>query len=250
MWYTIKTTRVDKMSSVNPNLEESWKLRLIDEFTKPYFSELKKFLVEEKKQHQVYPPSSNIFEAFRLTPFEKVKVVILGQDPYHGDGQAHGLSFSVPIGVKPPPSLQNIFKELKTDVNRAITTNGNLESWAKQGVLLLNATLTVRAKTPGSHQNKGWEQFTDSVIECISEEKSNVVFMLWGSYAQNKGIKIDAKKHLVLQAAHPSPFSAHRGFLGCKHFSKANAYLQEKGIGEIDWNATTECSDGKLDFGE
>lgn len=223
------------MSSSNPQIESSWKSRLIGEFQKSYFEELKLFILQEKKTYSVFPPSDKIFEAFKLTPFDKVKVVILGQDPYHGIGQAHGLSFSVPEGIKAPPSLVNIFKEVSDDLKINRPSSGNLEKWAQQGVLLLNATLTVRAQTPGSHQNKGWEIFTDEVIKCLSEEKNNLVFLLWGSYAQQKGNIIDKNKHLVLEAPHPSPFSAHRGFLGCKHFSLTNNFLISKGLSPINW---------------
>ena len=216
-------------------IESSWNKIISSEFKKDYFLELIHFLELEYQQNEIYPSSNNIYSAFQLTPFKQVKVVILGQDPYHGYGQAHGLSFSVPEGVKPPPSLVNIFKELNTDINRAINNNGNLTHWAKQGVLLLNATLTVRAKTPGSHQNKGWEQFTNELIKALSNENENLVFMLWGSYAQKKGAIIDSSKHLILKAPHPSPFSAHKGFLGCKHFSKCNDYLMEKRKVKIEW---------------
>jgi uracil-DNA glycosylase len=216
-------------------IEESWKKRLNKEFLAPYFVNLIHFIKEEKKEYQVFPPGSQIFTAFDQCPFDKVKVVIIGQDPYHGMGQAHGLSFSVPEGVKPPPSLMNIFKELKEDVQKEIPTSGNLAHWAHQGVLLLNATLTVRAQSPGSHQHKGWEEFTDAAIHALNEEKSNLVFLLWGAYAQKKGAFIDATKHLVLKAAHPSPFSAYNGFFGCKHFSQTNQYLKNKGIEPIQW---------------
>ena len=192
-------------------------------------------MLAERTQHAVYPPGPSIFEAFNLTPFDKVKVVILGQDPYHGDGQAHGLSFSVPDGIKPPPSLVNIFKELHQDLSIPIPKSGNLTKWAKQGVLLLNATLTVRAKTPGSHQKKGWEQFTDAAIRSLSNEKEGLVFMLWGRFAQEKESLIDHQKHFILKAAHPSPFSAHNGFFKCRHFSKTNDILKKLGKEPIDW---------------
>ncbi|MFT6716561.1 MAG: uracil-DNA glycosylase [Saprospiraceae bacterium] len=217
------------------DIGSSWETRLRDEFRKDSFLGLKKFLKEEENQHQVYPPSDKIFEAFNLTPFNNVKVVILGQDPYHGKGQAHGLSFSVPEGVKTPPSLRNIFKELSSDLSAETPKSNCLENWARQGVLMLNATLTVRAKTPGSHQKQGWEEFTDAVIQKLSDQKENLVFVLWGIYAQNKGTVIDTKKHLVLTSAHPSPFSAHRGFLGSKVFSKINEHLISKGENEINW---------------
>ncbi|MDR2009835.1 MAG: uracil-DNA glycosylase [Bacteroidales bacterium] len=223
------------MNEKKVNIEDSWYEQLKDEFDKEYFQKLKQFLVEEKKQHVVYPPGSLIFNAFNTTPFDKVKVVLLGQDPYHGPGQAHGLCFSVPHGIKPPPSLINMYKELNSDTGFNIPNHGNLESWAKQGVFLLNATLTVRANMAGSHQNKGWETFTDKVISTLSEKRENLVFVLWGRYAQAKEVLIDKNKHLVLKAAHPSPLSAHNGFFGCKHFSKINDYLREKGITEIAW---------------
>ena len=223
------------MTAINPQIEESWKIVLSDEFNKDYFVKLKQFLLEEKKQHTIYPRGADIFNAFNFTPFEKIKVVILGQDPYHGNGQAHGLSFSVPDGVKKPPSLKNIFKELAEDLQIPIAETGNLSSWAKQGVLLLNATLTVRAKQAGSHQKKGWEEFTDTVIQKISTEKEGVIFLLWGRFAQNKAKLIDKQKHHILTSPHPSPFSAYSGFFGCKHFSKTNAILKEKGLSKIDW---------------
>ncbi len=216
-------------------IEESWKERLKPEFEKSYFSALADFLKQEKSQHVVYPPGSMIFHAFEKCSFEEVKVVIIGQDPYHGPGQAHGLCFSVNDGVRHPPSLQNIFKEIQNDLGKSVPQSGNLDRWASQGVLLLNATLTVRANTAGSHQNKGWEEFTDEVIRKVSEEKEGIVFILWGAYAQKKGLIIDPHKHLILKAAHPSPFSAHNGFFGCKHFSKTNEYLKSKGEKEIDW---------------
>jgi len=223
------------MTAINPKIEESWKVLLSDEFNKNYFIELKQFLLEEKKQHTIYPRGSDIFNAFNFTPFEKIKVVILGQDPYHGNRQAHGLSFSVPNGVKKPPSLKNIFKELAEDLQIPIPETGNLTSWAKQGVLLLNATLTVRSKKAGSHQKKGWEKFTDAIIQKISTEKEGVIFLLWGRFAQDKIKLIDKNKHQILTAPHPSPFSAYSGFFGCKHFSKTNAILKEQGLIEINW---------------
>lgn len=224
------------MSNVNPNIEESWKNILIDEFNKDYFISLKQFLVEEKQSQTIYPKGNEIFAAFNYTSFDKVKVVILGQDPYHGAGQAHGLSFSVPEGIKPPPSLVNIYKELNSDIGFQIPSHGNLTKWAEQGVLLLNATLTVRANQAGSHQKKGWENFTDCVIKKISEQKQNVVFLLWGRYAQAKESLIDSSKHFILKAAHPSPFSAYNGFMGCKHFSKTNDLLKKNNLTEIDWS--------------
>ena len=221
---------------IDPRIHESWKECLIEEFSQAYFSALKNFLVEEKKSHVVYPPGNKIFAAFDRTPLEKVKVVILGQDPYHGKGQAHGLCFSVPPGISSPPSLVNIFKELHNDLGIPIPSHGNLESWADQGVLLLNATLTVRANQAGSHQNKGWENFTDAVIRKLSDEKEGLVFILWGRYAQAKEFMIDAGRHNILKAAHPSPFSAHSGFFGCKHFSKTNEILQSRGFEPLTWN--------------
>lgn len=217
------------------NIESTWKEQLKDEFKKDSFLQLKEFLEQEKMQHEIYPPSDKIFEAFKRTPFDKVKVVILGQDPYHGAGQAHGLSFSVPEGNKTPPSLRNIFKEISSDLSVPVPVNTCLDHWADQGVLLLNATLTVRAKTAGSHQKQGWEEFTDAVIQKLSSQKEGLVFILWGSYAQKKGEVIDASKHLVIESTHPSPFSAYRGFLGSKPFSTANSYLKSKGKKEIDW---------------
>ena len=213
----------------------SWKNHLSEEFKKPYFDQLIRFVKSEYKTYTVYPPGKEIFRAFDECDFSNVKVVIIGQDPYHGPGQANGLCFSVHEGVRVPPSLVNIFKEIHTDLGKPIPKSGELERWAEQGVLLLNATLTVRASEPGSHQNKGWETFTDAVIRKISDEKSNVVFLLWGAYAQKKGEIIDRNKHLVLMSAHPSPFSADRGFFGNQHFSKANVYLKSKGLKEIEW---------------
>ncbi len=217
-------------------MEPEWLEVLKPEFGKPYFNELKSFLLEEKRQYRVYPPGNRIFAAFEFTPFSKVKVVILGQDPYHGDGQAHGLCFSVPDGVAKPPSLVNIYKELSTDMGTPLPASGNLEKWAKQGVLLLNATLTVRANQAGSHQRRGWENFTDEVIRQLSARHSGLVFILWGSYAQAKETLIDTTKHVVLKAVHPSPLSVYRGFFGCRHFSKTNEILLSKGKGEVDWS--------------
>lgn len=216
-------------------ISPSWKQHLSTEFEKEYFIKLTTFVREEYKAHTIYPPGREIFRAFDSCDFDAVKVVIIGQDPYHGPGQANGLCFSVRDGVRMPPSLVNIFKEIQQDLGKPFPLNGDLERWAKQGVLLLNATLTVRASAAGSHQNKGWEEFTDSVIKTISDEKQNVVFLLWGAYAQKKGEIIDRKKHHVLMSAHPSPFSADRGFFGCRHFSKANEYLKGKGLKEIEW---------------
>lgn len=218
-------------------LEESWLAVLEEEFEKEYMKQLKQFLLEEKKKGKiVYPNSSEIFNAFNLTPFDKVKVVILGQDPYHGAGQAHGLSFSVREHVKLPPSLQNIYKELSTDINGfMIPHHGNLSYWASQGVLLLNASLTVEASIAGSHQNKGWEQFTDAAIKSVSDDKSGIVFILWGKFAQQKESLINTSKHFIIKSAHPSPFSVHNGFFGSKPFSKTNEILEKQGIATIDW---------------
>lgn len=224
------------MEKVNPNIHPSWKEKLKDEFNSTYFAELKQFLTNEKSYYTIYPPGKLIFNAFDKTPFDKVKVVIIGQDPYHGPGQAHGLCFSVPYGIPTPPSLVNIFKELKSDMGFHIPNHGNLETWAEQGVFLLNATLTVRANQAGSHQGKGWEKFTDAVIGKISEEKNHVVFLLWGKFAQAKRVLIDEKKHCILQSAHPSPLSAYNGFFGCAHFSQTNHFLQENGINPIEWS--------------
>jgi uracil-DNA glycosylase len=215
-------------------IADSWKSKLKDEFEKPYFHQLSEFVRKEYKTYQIYPPGKEIFRAFDACNFENLKVVIIGQDPYHGPGQANGLCFSVRPDVKMPPSLVNIFKEIKNDLGKTIPANGDLGRWAEQGVLLLNATLTVRDAQPGSHQKQGWEDFTDAVIRTVSAEKEHVVFLLWGAFAQKKGEMIDRKKHLVLMSAHPSPFSA-TGFFGCKHFSKTNEYLRGKGLKEIDW---------------
>lgn len=223
------------MQDKTVKIEDSWKKALENEFGKTYFKELTKFVKSEYKEHKVYPQPKDIFRAFDMCPFEKVKVVIIGQDPYHGASQANGLSFAVHEGIRIPPSLQNIFKEIKNDVGIEPIQNGDLSRWATQGVLLLNATLTVRASSPGSHQDKGWEEFTDAAIKALSDQRENLVFMLWGNYAKKKGAVIDRSKHLVLESAHPSPFSAHNGFFGCKHFSKANKYLQEHKEKEIDW---------------
>ncbi|MCD8287258.1 MAG: uracil-DNA glycosylase [Porphyromonadaceae bacterium] len=216
-------------------IDESWRKRLQSEFDAPYFTQLTDFVRQEYATTQVYPPGSQLFAAFDACPFDKVKVVILGQDPYHEPGQAHGLCFSVNDGVAFPPSLQNIFKEIHDDIGTPIPMSGDLTRWAYQGVLLLNATLTVRAHQAGSHQNKGWEQFTDAVIHCLAQEREHLVFILWGAYAQRKGEFIDRSRHLVLQSPHPSPLSAHRGFFGNRHFSRANDYLVEHGIEPILW---------------
>ena len=214
----------------------SWQSDLNAEFEKPYMKSLKQFLRAEKDQNKIiYPHSSNWFHALEATPLDSVKVVILGQDPYHQSGQAHGLCFSVLPGVKTPPSLANIYKELQTDLDIAPVSHGYLERWAKQGVLLLNAVLTVEDSKPNAHQGKGWETFTDKVIATVNERCEHVVFMLWGSYAQKKGVVINTERHLVLKAPHPSPLSAHRGFLGCRHFSQANHYLQQHGKQPVDW---------------
>ena len=216
-------------------IEQSWKERLSSEFEKDYFSQLITFVKEEYRQRTIYPPGPCIFSAFEHCPFDKVKVVILGQDPYHEPGQAHGLCFSVNDGVQFPPSLVNIFKEIKADIGTDAPTTGNLTRWAEQGVLLLNATLTVRAHQAGSHQNRGWETFTDAAIRALAESKEHLVFILWGSYAQKKGAFIDRNKHLVLTSAHPSPLSAYNGFFGNKHFSRTNDYLKAHGETEINW---------------
>lgn len=223
-------------SASSIRLEESWKQHLLPEFSKPYMRELREFVAKQIKQRKIiYPAPKEFFTAFDLTPFEKVKVVILGQDPYHGPNQAHGLCFSVQPGVAPPPSLVNIYKELLSDLGIRPAQHGYLKHWAEQGVLLLNATLSVEAGKAGSHQNKGWEAFTDQAIAALNQERSNLVFVLWGSYAQRKGQFIDRKKHLVLESPHPSPLSAHRGFFGSKPFSKINNYLAQNGQAPIEW---------------
>lgn len=216
---------------INP----TWAKYLKDEFEKEYFKELTAFVKDEYRSHTIYPPGPLIFNAFNLTPFDQVKVVIIGQDPYHGPNQAHGLAFSVMDGIVPPPSLKNIFKEIKTDLGYDIPNTGNLTKWARQGVFLMNSVLTVRRGQPGSHAKKGWETFTDSVIKSLSDHKQNLVFLLWGKYAITKENLINNKKHLILTAPHPSPFSADRGFFGCKHFSSANDYLSEHNISIINW---------------
>jgi uracil-DNA glycosylase len=216
-------------------IEPTWKSKLKDEFEKEYFIKLTEFVKEEYKTNTIYPPASLIFNAFNCCPFNEVKAVIIGQDPYHGPGQAHGLCFSVRDGVAFPPSLLNIFKEIQMDMGIQRPDSGNLEKWTKQGMLLLNATLTVRADQAGSHQRKGWEEFTDSVISVLNKEKKNLVFFLWGAYAQKKGESIDRSKHLVLESVHPSPLSASRGFFGNKHFSRCNQFLIDKGLEPIDW---------------
>lgn len=220
---------------MNVTIEESWKMVLGSEFEKEYFKTLRDFIHSEYRNKTIYPPAKQIFNAFDSCPFESVKVVILGQDPYHEPSQAHGLSFSVLPPCPPPPSLVNIYKEIRSDVGDLVSANGDLTDWSRQGVLLLNATLTVEAHKAGSHQNKGWETFTDSAIKALAENREHLVFMLWGSYAQRKGAFIDRSRHLVLQAPHPSPLSAYRGFFGCKHFSAANAYLISQGLSPIVW---------------
>jgi uracil-DNA glycosylase len=216
-------------------IEQSWKEALTEEFGKEYFKTLAHFVREEYKKTDVFPPPKQVFRAFELTPFNKVEVVILGQDPYHGAGQANGLSFAVNEGVRNPPSLQNIFKEIESDLGYKPNPSGDLTRWATQGVLLLNATLTVKATTPGSHQGKGWELFTDAAIKALSEQREHLVFILWGNYARQKGSVIDRKKHLVIESTHPSPFSAHNGFFGSKPFSKANEYLKQHNKPLINW---------------
>lgn len=223
---------------MNPSsirIEPSWKYALKKEFNKPYFKELSDFVRSEYLKDKIFPPPKEIFRAFDLCPFYKVKVVILGQDPYHGTGQANGLSFAVNKNIALPPSLKNIFKEIEDDLNIIPENNGDLTCWANQGVLLLNATLTVKMNTPGSHQNRGWEFFTDAAIKQLSDDRENLVFILWGNYARKKVILIDRAKHLILESPHPSPFSANNGFFGSKPFSKANEYLKSKGLGEIEW---------------
>lgn len=226
------------MEKINPKIDESWKEVLHDEFNKQYFLDLKQFLINEKKKYKIYPPGNLIFNAFNKTPFNKLKVVIIGQDPYHGYGQAHGLCFSVPKGIKIPPSLVNIYKELsqEKELNFNIPNHGNLEKWATQGVLLLNTTLSVRANTPTSHKGKGWETFTDAVIKIISDKKENIVFLLWGGFAKTKEKLIDTKKHYILKSVHPSPLSANRGsWFGNNHFVLVNKFLESKNIEKICW---------------
>ncbi len=226
---------IPKSHNMEVRIETSWKEVLQKEFEKPYFNKLANFVRQEYQTHRVFPPAKQVFNAFDRCPISQVKVVILGQDPYHGPGQAHGLCFSVNDGITKPPSLQNIFKELKSDLGISPPSSGNLQKWADQGVLLLNAALTVRAYQAGSHQGKGWENFTDRIVSILVNDKSNLVFILWGSYAQKKGLVIDRHRHLVLKSAHPSPLSAHRGFFDNGHFSKANRYLQDHGIQPIQW---------------
>ena len=218
-------------------LNPSWSSRLSSEFQQEYMQNLKKFLLEDQKKNTIYPPAKECFQALDVVEFKDVKACILGQDPYHGEGQAHGLSFSVKKHKTPPPSLVNIYKELKSDLNIPIASHGYLLAWARQGVLMLNSTLTVRRGQPASHRDQGWEQFTDKIISILSKEREDIVFLLWGRFATQKAELIDASKHCILTSPHPSPFSAHQGFFGCKHFSKANAYLESKGISPIDWSA-------------
>jgi len=221
---------------MNIQMEAGWKQALSAEFEKTYFRQLVAFLKEEKARGKViYPAGKDIFRAFELTPVDEVRVLLLGQDPYHGPGQAHGLCFSVQPGIKPPPSLQNIFKELQSDLGCNIPHQGDLSAWARQGVLLLNASLTVEAAQPMSHSRCGWASFTDAVIRKVSEGPQPVVFLLWGGFARQKRVLIDSSRHLILESAHPSPLSAHQGFLGCRHFSRANAYLRAQGLKEINW---------------
>lgn len=217
------------------DIEDSWKAILSEETKKGYFGSLADFIKSEYKIETVYPSPKDIFRAFDMCPFDKVKVVILGQDPYHGEGQANGLSFAVQSGIPLPPSLQNIFKEIKNDLGVTPLPDGDLSRWASQGVLLLNATLTVRASSPGSHQKKGWEEFTSRAIQTLSDQKEKIVFLLWGNYAKEKGKIIDRNKHFVLETTHPSPFSAYNGFFGCRHFSQTNTYLKQHGLKEINW---------------
>ena len=225
------------MSKIEFRLDESWQGYLGQEFAKPYMVALMKFLESEIKiEKKIYPPEQQIFNALRMTPFKNVKVVVIGQDPYHGEGQAHGLCFSVNRDIDIPPSLVNIFKELETDVKIKIPKHGCLENWAKQGVLLLNNVLTVEAGKAGSHHGKGWEKFTDKIIEVLNNEKENLVFILWGSFAQKKGLIVDKKKHLIIKSVHPSPLSSYRGFFGSKPFSQTNSYLESKGKTAINWN--------------
>lgn len=222
-------------TTIDPTIEEHWKSMLREDFNRPSFALLKEFLVAEKNKYPVFPPGSLIFNAFNQTPFDKVRVVLLGQDPYHGPGQAHGLCFSVPKGIPHPPSLVNIFKELKDDLGIPPPESGDLTGWARQGVLLLNATLTVRQNQAGSHQNKGWEPFTDAAISKLSLHRNGLIFVLWGNFAIAKKSLIDVSRHFVLTAAHPSPLSAHRGFFGCRHFSRINHLLEQMGTEKIDW---------------
>lgn len=223
------------MAGEDVKIHPSWKTAIAEEFSKPYFTALTEFLKKEYARETVYPPEKHIFRALNTTPLDEVKVVILGQDPYHGPGQANGLAFSVAPGIALPPSLKNIYKEIQSNLNVPFSASGDLEPWARQGVLLLNSTLTVRSHQAGSHQNKGWETFTDAIIRSINEQRKNVVFMLWGSYARKKAAFVDREKHFVLESPHPSPLSAYRGFLGNGHFGRANSYLAQKGEAKIRW---------------
>lgn len=226
---------------MKPKIDSTWSRLLEGEFNSEYFAQLREFLIQEKRTQTIYPPGSLIFNAFNHTPVNRVKAVILGQDPYHGPNQAHGLCFSVNDGVRFPPSLQNIFKELHSDIGMDAPNSGNLTKWADEGVLLLNATLTVRERNAGSHQKKGWEKFTDAAIKRLSDERKNLVFLLWGRFAQNKEVLINKNNdHFILKAPHPSPLSAYSGFFGCKHFSKTNDFLRAKGIEPIDWNLSAQ----------
>jgi len=233
---------------MHKNISDSWKAHLETEFEKPYFKQLEHFVDDEYQEHEIYPPQEFIFKAFNTCPFEDIKVVILGQDPYHGPKQANGLAFSVNDEMRFPPSLRNIYKEINKDLKIPISSKGNLEDWAKQGVLLINATLTVRANEAGSHQKKGWEEFTDAAIKALSEKREKLVFILWGSYAQKKGIQIDSRKHHIIKSAHPSPLSAHRGFFGSKPFSQTNNYLIKQGLKPIDWELKKEIAQKSLDL--
>jgi len=222
-----------------PQIPAGWRRALVDEIKKPYYQKLQKFLDKDRQKHKIFPPEKEIFAALKLTPYKNVNVLLLGQDPYHDDGQAHGLCFSVRPGIPPPPSLLNIFKELQRDVRFRIPNNGYLAHWAKQGILMLNAVLTVRAHEPGSHRNKGWEIFTDAIIQAVNAKESPVVFLLWGNYAKQKIKLIDNKRHVIIQAIHPSPLSANNGFFGSRPFSKTNAALRQFGKPGIDWQTTS-----------
>ncbi len=227
---------VQSAASKIPAMHSSWWERLADEFAQPYMAELRQFLAQELKTNTLYPPMAEVFTAFQLTPFQDIKAVILGQDPYHGKGQAHGLCFSVKAGVTPPPSLKNIFKELNTDLGLHLSAvNGELTAWGRQGIFLLNTVLTVRAGAAASHRKRGWERFTDKVITLLNQERTGLVFLLWGRFAHEKAKLLDASKHKILKAAHPSPLSAEQGFWGCRHFSQTNAYLRRQEVAELDW---------------
>lgn len=231
----ISNIKINKMFETEPKLNNSWEKLLNTELGKQYYTRLKEFICRERKKYEVFPPEKNVFAAFNSTPYHMVKVVILGQDPYHGPGQANGLAFSVNEGIKLPPSLRNIFKEINNDMGLVIPEHGDLAYWSSQGVFLLNSTLTVRRNQPGSHQRQGWEKFTDVVIRKLSENRENLVFLLWGNHAINKESLIDKKKHYILKAAHPSPFSAYKGFFGCRHFSQTNQLLKQLHNKPIDW---------------